>query len=368
VGVSEKARQKRQGDPQGSAADDERGREPLRKPLAGPDLSLASWQDGDRLFRVLRENLVRVDQPLALISQTQRSGGTLINSLLDGHPQLHVHPFELHIGNPTKYDWPVLELDASPDAWLDTLREPFIARFFVEGYRKWPDIGVLRAQPRMPFTLAPSFLERLFRLLCADKPPATRREILDSYLTAFFNAWADCQGLRDGLKKWTVGFAPRLAWGESGRRFADDYPDGRVIASHRDPRAWYASASRFSSRYGELDQALELWARGAREIIDAKRANPKRVFVLTYEGLVTQPKRTMRSLADWLGIRWDPVLLKPTFNRQPTIPNSSYELRSTGIRKEPLTRWESVLSAEALDRIGAELMDIDAAVRELADA
>ena len=38
--------------------------------------------------------LVRVDQPLVLITQVQRSGGTLLQRLLDGHPQCHVLPFQ----------------------------------------------------------------------------------------------------------------------------------------------------------------------------------------------------------------------------------------------------------------------------------
>ena len=38
---------------------------------------------------------VTVDQPLFLITQAQRSGGTLLLRLLDGHPELHVVPFQL---------------------------------------------------------------------------------------------------------------------------------------------------------------------------------------------------------------------------------------------------------------------------------
>src|SRR5207245_2672656 len=65
----------------------------LRGPTVAldPDLSLASWRDADHLFHVIRAALVPIDQALVLVSQTQRSGGTLLNTLFDGHPQLHVH-------------------------------------------------------------------------------------------------------------------------------------------------------------------------------------------------------------------------------------------------------------------------------------
>jgi hypothetical protein len=38
-----------------------------------------------------------VTEPLVLISQIQRSGGSMLSKLIDGHPQLHVHPSELKL-------------------------------------------------------------------------------------------------------------------------------------------------------------------------------------------------------------------------------------------------------------------------------
>jgi Sulfotransferase family len=361
-----KAHSKKQLGRRGPVKRDRSRREPVGSSVE-PDLSLASWQDADRLFRAVREAIVPVDQPLVLISQTQRSGGTLLNNLLDGHPRLHVHPYELLIGHPRKADWPSFDLGDGADGWLEVLREQFIGRLFADGYRKKPDMRDIVDFPVLPFTLAPSFLERLFRLVCAEDPPQSGRQILDRYLTAFFNAWVDCQGLRDAPKSWVVGFGPRLAWGESRARFRADYPDGRIVAVHRDPRAWYASASLFSRRYGEFDEALALWRRGSEELLAAKAEDPERVFALTYERLVTEPEPTMRALADWLRIKWHPILLEPTFNRQETVPNSSFRLLETGIREESLERWREVLSAETVKKIEAETLELDGAVREASD-
>jgi sulfotransferase family protein len=206
-------------------------------------------------------------------------------------------------------------------------------------------------------------------VLCAERPPRTQREILDRYLTAFFNAWIDCQGLRVPGKRWVSGFGPRLAWGESRRRFVADYPDGRLVMAHRDPRAWYASASSHKPRYAELGPALALWRRGAEEIVTAKSQAPDSVFVVTYEGLVRHPEPTMRALADWLGLEWHPLLLQPTFNRLPTPANSTYgPPAGTGIRPESLDRWQAVLPADVVAQIDAETMEIDAAVRAIADS
>jgi len=340
--------------------------DPIPRAAPEPDLSLASWRDADRLFRALRKDVVPIDQPFTLVSQLQRSGGTLLNTLLDGHPQLHSHPYELFIGHPTKHDWPALDLEAGADAWLEELGEGWLATLFAGGYRK-ATVGA-EEYPSLPFTVVPSFVERLFRVLCAEHPPRTQREAIGHYLTAFFNAWVDCQGLREPGKLWVTGFGPRLAWGDSRRRFAADFPDGRLIVSHRDPRAWYASASRHELRYSDLDTALPLWRQGAEEILSAKAENPDSVFVLAYESLVGDPEATMRALAAWLGIDWHPLLLQPTFNRMPTFANSSYGLPSgTGIRTDSLDRWRTVLDAEVVARIGAETLDLDAAVHAIAD-
>jgi hypothetical protein len=338
------------------------------QPPVDPALSLASWADAERLFRSRREAIVPVNEPLTLISQVQRSGGTLLNSLLDGHPELHVHPYELHIGHPTKADWPRLDLAADSDAWLELISEPVIAKLFAAGYRKKPDMDQIEGYPTLPFTVVPTLIDHLFRLLCAEQPPDSQRRVIDHYLTAFFNAWIDNQGLRDAGKRWVTAFAPRTAWGESRERFFADYPDGRIIAVLRDPRAWYSSASRFSGRYRELDEAVALWQHGASEIAAAKRVAPESTLVITYEALVEDLERVMRGVAQWLGIAWSPALLVPTFNRLPVIANSSFTMREPGVSSESKERWRGELSADVLERpVMREAIARHSEVRQLAD-
>jgi hypothetical protein len=336
-----------------------------------PALSLAAWHDAERLFRSRRETVVPVTAPLVLVSQVQRSGGTLINTLLDGHPELHVHPFELHIGAPTKFDWPVLDLAAGPDAWLEALSEPALAKLFEDGYRKGygkrrPETEGRSYEP-LPFALVPSFVDHLFRVLCREREVRTQREVIDLYFTALFNAWIDNQGLREEPKRWVAAFAPRVAWSESRARFFGDYPDGRVIACLRDPRAWYASASTFSGRYADFYEAMALWRHGATEIATARREEPDRVFVMTYEALVTDPRRSMGELAEWLGISWHPLLLAPTVNRLPTVSNSSYDDKPTVVSSDSLEAWRRMLSEEVAAAVEAEAMELYSEVRSLAD-
>ena len=53
------------------------------------------------------------------------------------------------------------------------------------------------------------------------------RTVVDTYFTAYFNAWLDNHNLYTGPKKVVTGFVPRLTLDLVPiERFFDDYPDG----------------------------------------------------------------------------------------------------------------------------------------------
>jgi hypothetical protein len=327
-------------------------------------LDSAVLADAEQMFRSRQSNLVTVDQPLILIGQIQRSGGTLLNSMLDGHPEVHCHPHQLKFRS-TKYTWPNLDARRELDAedWLEILREPFIRSMFGVGYWKRTRKDVTHR--RLPFTIVPSFMDDLFRLLWHRRRPESTRELLNCFFTSLFNAWMDCQGLRDTPKRWVTAFAPRMGWGQRREDFWRIYPDGRLIMVLRDPRAWYASEIHLSTR--ENYDYVGAWCRNAEEILAAKTQSPDRVLVLTYESLVTEPESTMRSVAAWLGIAWDRILLVPTFNRLPTQPNSSHPVVSTGVLPELADQWRSVLDSDTVAMIDERTQRTREEVLSLAD-
>ena len=55
-------------------------------------------------FTTQKLKLKKINQDLIIISQIQRSGGTLISQLFDNHSQLFNYPSELILTNP-KWDW-----------------------------------------------------------------------------------------------------------------------------------------------------------------------------------------------------------------------------------------------------------------------
>jgi len=308
--------------------------------------------DLERALRPRRENVVPVDQPLALICQAQRSGGTLLARLFDGHPRCHAHPHELLIGYPKPHMWPELELDEAPETWFAKLKEAYLSTLFRKGRHTTPmKAPGEKSKHSYPFLLPPPFQRLIFLQETERRAPITsERQILDAYMTSLFNAWLDNQNLRGADKRWVVAFSPRRAWGDGREKLFELYPDGRLISILRDPLSWFTSAQG-RDPHADPEPLLELWKRSAREMIEAKQRYPDLVFIVRFEELVRETDRTMRALSGFLEIDFDPVLTTPTFDGYPVGANSSYEVRTTGVVSDPVERYKELLSDEQRERI-----------------
>jgi hypothetical protein len=311
--------------------------------------------DLDRLAEQILDYVVPVREPLVLISQIQRSGGTLLSQLLDGHPELHAHPHELHVGHPKKDNWPEVDLEAEPKRQFKVLAERSHSRLFEDGYRKRMPEHAQHDEETFPFLQPPSLVVSLFRRI-VPQGPEKAREVLDAYFTAYFNAWLDNRHLRDGPKRWIAAFTPRLAWGDSRRRYFADYPDGRLIAILRDPHDWFASAREHHPRYADCEESIAQWVEGAREMAAAHKERPEVTLVLRFEDLVLNTESVMRGVADWLGIGYAESLLSPTFNDMPIQADSSFAVSEHGVLRDAVGRGRDLPPDDAalIDRVGRE--------------
>jgi hypothetical protein len=120
----------------------------------------------------------------------------------------------------------------------------------------------------------------------------------------------------------------------------------------REPKSWYASASRHNpGAYGSVGKAIELWLASVEGIEEAKARHGDRVAILSYERLVQDTERQMRTLAEIVGIDFDPRLLEPTFNGLPIPADSSFSTTDYGVIRTALDR------TSALDRTVAAQID-----------
>ncbi len=305
------------------------------------------------ICEICSEYISPVTLPIALISQVQRSGGSLLSQLFDGHPELHAHPHELKIGYPKKYMWPKIDLNEHPQRWLEMLFEDKVIEHSKGGYKKE------RKQDEVfPFIFMPSVQRRVFLRYLSSVDSITWRDVFDAYMTSYFGAWINNQN-RYGQKKYVTAFTPRLAMIEDNMEsFFEVYPDGRLLSIVRDPKNWYPSAVRHRSDvYGDIRKSIDLWKTSTRAALRNKEKYGERVCIVRFEDLVSKTESVMSYMADFLGINFDNILLVPTFNKCPIRANTSFNAEQHGIVASTLSRYK-MLSEEELKIIEKMTEDI----------
>lgn len=288
----------------------------------------------------------RLRVPLVLISEVQRSGGTLLSQLFDGHPEIAAHPHEIKIGHPTDEDWPPIDPALGADRNFGMLFDGKITEMVREGYAKGKST---QNSTRHPFFYVPRLQYAIFQDLYASEPPANARAILDHFLTGYFNAWLNYQG--DLTKKrWVTAFAPGFANHQANvAAFFDTYPDGRIVQVLRDPATWYPSAKQHrKSAWSRktFDDFLAMWSLSADAMLRNKSEYRDKVIIVRFEDLVGDTARTMQAIAGELDIAFDPILLTPTFNGRPVRANSSFAVETSGVLSDTLRRQDTLTGEE----------------------
>lgn len=298
------------------------------------------------LYRVCLDHFSLVIEPLALISQIQRSGGSLLSQLFDGHPEIHAHPHELKIGYPKKYIWPQINLNEPAQRWFHILFEESVIRLSKQGYKKEPTSDIT-----FPFIFLPALQKKIFLKYLDSLSAISLRDVFNAYMTSYFGAWLNNQN-RDGSKKIVTAFTPRLAMSADNMdTYFKIYPDARLISVVRDPSNWYPSALRHNlkikkDKYSDIEIALQQWKASTQSAIRNKQKFGERVCIIKFEDLIHDPGSVMHYLAEFLEIKFDPVLLTPTFNKSAIRANTSFKEEKTGIVKSTLARHETLSAAE----------------------
>ena len=259
--------------------------------------------------------------PLCLIAQIQRSGGTLLTRLLDGHPQLRVYPHELYWHPTDETRWPLIEpaTMAPGDVFdaLAALQVRILERFSEAGYNKF---GRSRQGEPLPFVFNLALHRRLFVEGAASLE--SRRQALDLYLDTFFGAWLDYRDRYRPGKSMTVAFGKRHNLEPTASRFAGDYPDGKMITVVRRPDNWLTSAiAHRSDQYGDPSEAISQWTESASASL--RLAADGQALLTTFERLVQSPKGELARICRWLGISM-PTRTEPTFNELSVHSNSAF--------------------------------------------
>ena len=310
------------------------------------------------LSRICSEYVVPVTSPLALISEIQDSGGTLLSQFFDGHPELHAHPHELMIGYPEEHIWPRIDLSDGPEGWFEVLFEDIVSEYNREGYKKEKE-----DKETFPFVFISSLQREIFLNYFDSVQAITIRDIFDAYMTSYFGAWLNNQNYY-GSKKFITAYTPRLGiTKENMESFFEVYPDGRFISVVRDPESWLLSAkTRWSEVYADVGQALSEWNKSAQAMLSNKERYGDCVCLIQFEDLIRRTEAVMRFLAEFLSIEFDDILLKPTFNKCPVRESLSLETRDPGALDDLLST-EKALREHEVDTIEKDASETYSLVR-----
>jgi hypothetical protein len=302
--------------------------------------------NSEDLIRICLEHVFPVTSPLAMITQIRGSGGSFLNQLFDGHPELHTHPHELMIGYQEKHHWPRVDLNDHPENWFGILFEDIVSKYNQEGYVKGKE-----DKETFPFVFIPALQKKIFLDYMDAVQSTTARDVFNGYLTSYFGAWLNNQNY-NGPKKFITAFSPRLAMTkENMESFFEVYPDGRLISLIRDPKDWFPSATkRWPDSYTDVGRAASEWNESARAMLWNKERYGDRVCLIQFEDLIRKTEGIMRFLAAFLTIEFDDILLVPTFNKFPLKEDTTFKTENHGIVSS-LPAEERTLTGQELNTI-----------------
>lgn len=283
--------------------------------------------------------------PLCLISQMQRSGGSLLIQLLDGHRQLLVHPSELHIGRPGKYEWIDFEYGQSPQEIFFRMFEHPLFKFATKGYNK-----SVVASPTLPFTYFPSLHRKIFEAYFERAVTSEENfvdDVIRHYHRTLFSTWIDYNmGQTSKHPRFVVSHIARFIAGKQPvKSFFADIPKARMISVIRDPLTWYASAKAYSDEYADAAKALELWDACLEGATYLRKAKPNKFLAVKFSDLLTDPSNVLARVTEFLNVE-ETIDVQPTFNKMSIFSNSSFKATEGQISQGPLDNYAGLSTAE----------------------
>lgn len=140
-------------------------------------------------------------------------------------------------------------------------------------------------------------------------------------------------------------------YGKSVTAALNNIHEARGIVILRHPLLALDSLKRSRELRGEKELTWPEFARciaEMREMLERLTESPREsVQWIRYEQLVKDPEGTMRGLAEWLGINFEPSLLEPTMLKKSWPGISSFQLTS-GVDAAPANRTPQVLNKEEI--------------------
>ena len=278
----------------------------------------------------IKKNYKNINNNLIIISQIQRSGGTLLSQLFDNHPEIHSYPSELKLTNP-KFDW------TKKMNFTTFFNDPLLVssakynNYKKDGSGTKKNLGNIN-EFKFDFLMQKKIFEN-------QKHSNNLRKNLNAYFTSFFHSFKNYKN-NNGRKKYVVSFIPRfILKNENLNIFFKCFEKGKIICIIRSPSSWLASCINHSEEYKRNPlNTLMLWKMNALMTIKAKKKYKENVIIVDFNDLINNTKTTMKKICKTIKINYSDNLIKPSFNGMKIRSNSSFESSFGKIDQKTLSR------------------------------
>jgi hypothetical protein len=251
------------------------------------------------------------DFRLLMIGAMYENGGNTTHRFLDGHPGLHVYPFESQVGTrhvndalssmfPLKYRWPEFLLDATP-------AQDFKAIIDEEGKvrARTPNVSKFRHEP---FDLDDDERGELYCRIIGEIG-RSRAHNMEAFFRATHEAWKDERS--SGEEQVYVGYSPIIT--VDAARILEDLPQAHVLHVVRNPWSAYADTKK---RPVPLDLAgyIMRWNLNQHYALLERERFPDRLHIVRTEEVMADPVGTLGGVLERIGLAAHDALAAPSWN------------------------------------------------------
>ncbi len=251
------------------------------------------------------------DFRLLMLGAMYENGGNTTHRFLDGHPQLHVYPFESQVGTrhvndgltsmfPVKYRWPEFLQSATP-------AQDFHAIIDEEAKvrARTPHVSKFRHEP---FEMDDDERRDIY-VRIVESTERSRSANMAAFFQATHEAWKD--NITSGEEQFYVGYSPIIV--VDAAKILDDLPQAHLLHVVRNPWSAYADTKKRPVPLSLADYVLR-WTLNQHFALLYRELYPDRMHIVRAEDVMADSVGTLTQLLERLGLRGDDSLARPTWN------------------------------------------------------
>lgn len=285
-----------------------------------------------------------------------RSGGNLLNRLLDTHPQLLTNHSEnflsVYITRNDQLEKRISKFKKKIVGKLDK-KKFFRSLLFKDKYHiKASKTGWIKTNYNNPIEYRYNYNLHLKYFMESLELNSNYRNLLDAYVKSFFKSF-NSRNIRKEIKFYNTYWPNFSLYKKNLKNFFEIYPDGYLIYIIRDPLQWAASCKirkpkEFSMRYMRL-----FYERSILNFINLTNYKKQNILIIDFNDLIINTKKTMKAILRKLNLKnKHQGIIHPTVFKKKIEGNSILpEERTFKVNKNVLKNFNTILTNDEKKKI-----------------